>query len=123
MLKYKIFDRSFYKRTYFLLWNIKFSMREKFIKSTLILLVGGAITKVLGMLIKIITNRLIGPEGIGLYMLILPTFILFINVSQLGMPTALVKMIAEDKKNNRNLFFSIVPIVLLFNLLIDIFLI
>lgn len=100
----------------FLLWNIKFSMREKFIKSTLILLVGGAITKVLGMLIKIITNRLIGPEGIGLYMLILPTFILFISVSQLGMPTALVKMIAEDKKNNRNLFFSIVPIVLLFNL-------
>ena len=89
-------------------------MREKFIKSTLILLVGGAITKVLGMLIKIITNRLIGPEGIGLYMLILPTFILFINVSQLGMPTALVKMIAEDKKNNRNLFFSILSHFLIF---------
>ena len=45
---------------------------SKFIKSTLILLVGGFLTKVLGMLIKIITTRIIGTETLGLYMLIMP---------------------------------------------------
>ena len=49
-------------------------MKEKFIKSTIILLLGGFLTKVLGMIIKIIMSRLIGTEGLGLYMLILPTF-------------------------------------------------
>lgn len=93
-------------------------MKEKFIKSAFILLIGGAITKVFGMIIKICTNRLLGAEGVGLYMLILPTFSLFIGISQLGMPTALAKLIAEDKKNNRNLFFSVIPIVLIFNLIL-----
>ena len=51
--------------------------KEKFIKTTIILMIGGAITKVLGMIIKIIMNRLVGIEGIGLYMLIFPTFSLF----------------------------------------------
>ena len=53
---------------------------SKFIKSTLILLVGGFLTKVLGMLIKIITTRIIGTETLGLYMLIMPTFNLFITL-------------------------------------------
>ena len=47
-------------------------MKEKFIKSTIILLVGGLLTKVLGMLIKIVMSRLTGTEGLGLYMMILP---------------------------------------------------
>ena len=44
-------------------------MKEKFFKSVTILLVGGLLTKVLGMLIKIIMSRLIGTEGLGLYMM------------------------------------------------------
>ena len=93
-------------------------MKEKFIKSTLILLVGGFFTKILGMLIKIIMSRLIGTEGLGLYMLILPTFSLFIGLSQLGMPVALAKLIAEDTKNNKKLFFSVLPVVLLVNIIL-----
>lgn len=93
-------------------------MKEKFIKSTLILLIGGFFTKILGMLIKIIMSRLIGTEGLGLYMLILPTFSLFIGLSQLGMPVALAKLIAEDTKNNKKLFFSVLPVVLLVNIIL-----
>ena len=52
---------------------------NKFIKSTIILLVGGFITKILGMIIKIVMTRLIGPNGIGLYMLVMPTFMLLIT--------------------------------------------
>lgn len=91
-------------------------MKEKFIKSTIILLIGGFLTKLLGMLIKIIMSRLIGTEGLGLYMLILPTFSLFIGLSQFGLPTALSKLVSEDTKNNVKLFFSIIPISLIINI-------
>ena len=53
-------------------------MKNKFIKSTVILLIGGFITKILGMVIKIVMSRMIGTEGLGLYMMILPTFSLAI---------------------------------------------
>lgn len=86
-------------------------MKEKFIKSTIILIIGGVITKVLGMLYKIILTRYLSTEGIGLYMMILPTFILFINIASFGFPIALSKMISEDDKNNKRLmstsFFSV----------------
>lgn len=91
-------------------------MREKFIKSTFILLIGGLLTKLLGMIIKIVMSRMIGTDGLGLYMLILPTFSLFIGISQFGMPVALSKLIAEDKKNNKRLFSSVFFIVLCTNL-------
>ncbi len=90
-------------------------MKEKFIKSVFILLIGGLLTKVLGMLIKIIMSRLIGTEGLGLYMMVLPTFSLFIGISQFGLPIALSKLVAEDTKNNVKLFFSVIPISILVN--------
>lgn len=96
-------------------------MKEKFIKSTIILLVGGFLTKLLGMIIKIVMSRMIGAEGLGLYMLILPTFSLFIGISQFGMPVALSKLVAEEKKNNKKLFFSVIPITLIVNVILILF--
>ncbi len=93
-------------------------MKEKFIKSTIILLIGGFLTKILGMLIKIIMSRLIGTKGLGLYMLILPTFSLFIGLSQFGLPTALSKLVSEDTKNNIKLFISCLLISLFVNSLL-----
>lgn len=98
-------------------------MKEKFIKSTIILLIGGFFTKILGMIIKIVMSRMIGTEGLGLYMLILPTFSLFIGLSQFGMPIALSKLIAEDKKNNKKLFFSVLFVVLCINIFLIILII
>ena len=49
-------------------------MKNKFVKSTIILIIGGLITKILGMAIKIVLTRTIGTEGISKYMLVLPTF-------------------------------------------------
>jgi len=92
--------------------------KSKFIKSTIILLIGGFVTKILGMLIKIITTRLLGTEGIGIYMLLTPTFSLFIAIAQLGFPVAISKLVAEETKNNKNLVFSIIPIAMLINVII-----
>lgn len=93
-------------------------MKDKLIKSTLILLVGGFITKILGMVIKMVMGRMVGSEVLGLYMMILPTFSLFIGLGQFGMPVALSKMVAEDKNNNKNLFFSIIFLLLVINTLL-----
>lgn len=98
-------------------------MKEKFIISTIILMIGGFLTKILGMIIKIVMTRFMGTEGIGLYMLILPTFSLFIALAQAGFPIALSKLIAEDRRNNKRLFFSLIPLSLIINLFLMIFII
>lgn len=92
--------------------------KSKFIQSTIILMIGGLMTKILGMIIKVIMTRFLGAEGIGLYMLISPTFMLLIAISQLGFPVAISKLVAEDTKNNKNLVFSVIPIALAINLVL-----
>jgi len=92
--------------------------KNKFIKSTLILLIGGFITKILGMIIKIVMTRMVGTEGIGLYMLVNPTFVLLIAICTLGMPTAISKLVSEDKRNNKKLIFSAIPITILIDILV-----
>lgn len=97
-------------------------LKNKLIKSTIILLIGGLITKVLGMVIRIVMSRLLGSNGIGTYMLIMPTFNLFIALSQFGFQSAISKLVSENKRNNKNLVFSIIPLSLLINLTIMIIL-
>ena len=93
-------------------------MKEKFILSTIILLIGGFITKILGMIIKIVMTRLIGVQGIGLYMLILPTFSLFISIASFGFPIAVSKLVSEGDKNNTKIISSVT----LFSLFINVIL-
>lgn len=92
--------------------------KESFIKSTIILIIGGFITKILGMIIKIVNTRLLGINGIALYMLIFPTFSLFMSLSQFSLPISISKLVSEDKYNNKNLVFSSIPIILIFDLIL-----
>lgn len=96
--------------------------KSKFIKSSIILIIGGLITKVLGMIIKIITTRLIGVYGMGIYMMVSPTYMLLISICTFGLPVAISKLVAEDKFNNKNIILSIIPISLMINLIIIILL-
>lgn len=96
--------------------------KNKFIKSTLILIIGGFFSKIMAMIIRIILTRVIGTEGIGLYMLVLPTFVLFITLGNMGVTIALSKLVSENKKNNQKLVLSIIPTIILFNLLLMIIL-
>ena len=93
-------------------------IKNKFITGTIILIIGGLITKLLGMVIKIITTRYIGDDGIGLYMLIMPTFVLFINICQLGFPIAISKLVAEDKRSSKKIIFSIIPLSIILNIVL-----
>ena len=76
-------------------------MKSKFIKSTIILMIGGLITKLLGMFIKVVLTRTVTETGIGLYMLILPTFNLFITLCTLGLSPSISKLISERKRNSK----------------------
>ena len=93
-------------------------MKNKFIKSTIILIIGGLITKVLGMIIKISLTRVIKTEGIGIYSLILPTFNLFITLCSLGLPIAISKLVSENKISNKKIILPIIPLMILFNILL-----
>jgi stage V sporulation protein B len=68
---------------------------SKFLKGTFILLIAGLITRVLGFINRIVIARSIGEEGVGLYMMAFPTFILVVTITQLGLPVAISKNIAE----------------------------
>jgi len=93
-------------------------MKNKFIKSTIILMIGGLLTKILGMFIKIILTRTISLEGIGMYSLILPTFNLFITLSSFGLPIAISKLVSEHKINNKKIVLPTIPLIIIFNLLL-----
>lgn len=98
-------------------------MKNKFIKSTLILIVGGFFTKILGMTIKIVLTRLVGTEGIGLYSMIMPTFLLLNSIAQLGLPTSLNILISNGRYNTKNLVTSAISISLSIDILIILFLV
>ena len=68
---------------------------SKFFQGTLILLAAGLITRVLGFINRIVVARVIGGEGVGLYMMALPTLFLVITITQIGLPVAIAKFVAE----------------------------
>ena len=93
-------------------------MKNNFIKSTIILVIGGFITKILSMIIKICLTRSVGTEGIGVYSLVLPTFNLFITLCTLSLPIAISKLISERKRKSKHIITSIIPITIIYNLVL-----
>lgn len=76
------------------------------VKNIIILLVSGALAKVLGMLGKIIYTRIAGVNVVGLYTMITPTFMLIISICQFSFPISISKISAEEKYDNKSLLKS-----------------
>lgn len=68
---------------------------SKFLKGTIILLTAGLFIRILGFVNRIAIARFIGEEGVGLYMMAYPTFILAVTLTQFGLPIAISKRVAE----------------------------
>lgn len=94
-----------------------------FIKSTLILLFGGFAGKLIGFILKIIITRNLGAEAMGLLSLLSPTTSLLSTIAVFSYPTSLSKLISEKSYRTKDLFTSIIPISLLINIIIIIFII
>lgn len=97
---------------------IKRILNNSFVKSTLILLSGGFLSKLLGFILKIIVTRKIGTEGIGLYSLLVPTFSFFTTLAIFSYPTAISSLIAEEKRNSKKILLSIIPVAMAINVVI-----
>lgn len=69
--------------------------KQSFIKGTLILIIAGFINRILGFINRIVIARIMGSEGVGLYMMAVPTLLLAITITQLGLPIAISKLVAE----------------------------
>ena len=69
--------------------------KQTFLHGTLMLIIAGMITRLLGFINRIVIARLIGEEGVGLYMMALPSLFLMITLTQIGLPVAISKRVAE----------------------------
>jgi stage V sporulation protein B len=68
---------------------------HKFLKGTLILTISSVVVKVIGSLNWIILSRVMGGEGIGLYQMGFPIYLMAITVSSAGIPVAISIITAE----------------------------
>ncbi len=96
--------------------------KNKFITSTIILTVGNIVTKIINMLIRIGISRNIGTTGMGVYMLVVPTFSLFISLAQMGLPIAISKLVSEKKNNNKKIVLTATTTIMMFNIILFLFL-
>lgn len=75
-------------------------------KNIIVLLVSGAIAKIIGMFGKIIYTRTAGVNVVSLYALITPTLMLIISLTQFSFPISISKLSAEEKYDNKSLLKS-----------------
>ena len=90
--------------------------KSLFFKTTLLLLIGSLVSRSLGFIIRIIFTRIIGQDGINLYSLVMPTYSLFIALTQMGLPIAISTIIARGKTSGKKLMISITPYILFINI-------
>ncbi|MFZ0371058.1 MAG: stage V sporulation protein B [Halobacillus sp.] len=69
--------------------------KQTFLHGALILVAAGLVTRLLGFINRIVVARVMGAEGVGLYMMALPTLILAITITQFGLPVAISKRVSE----------------------------
>ena len=93
------------------------------IKNIIILLVSGALTKILGMVGKIIYTRIAGINVVSLYTMITPTFMLLISICQFSFPISISKLSAEEKYKDNDLLKNAYLIGIIINIILIIFII
>ncbi|MGM9517595.1 MAG: oligosaccharide flippase family protein [Acidaminococcus sp.] len=71
------------------------SKTKKFLKGTMILTISSIVVKVIGALNWVILSRVMGGEGIGLYQMGFPIYLMAITVSSAGIPVAISIVTAE----------------------------
>lgn len=91
--------------------------KRKIIKSTVLLIFVGFITKIFASIAKIIMAREIGNNAMGIYMLVVPLYIFFINIIQMSLPTVIATKIASNPTKSNKIIITSSIISLIINLL------
>ncbi len=95
--------------------------KNKFLKATFILMIGGFITKILGFIIRIVYTRMVGSDAINLYSLVMPTYSLLLTIATLALPIVISKLVSEHKIPTLKILTNASFITLIINLLVIIF--
>jgi len=69
--------------------------KDTFLRGAFILTMAGIIVKIIGAANRILLSRLLGGEGIGLYQMAYPIYLLALSISSAGLPVAISIMVAE----------------------------
>lgn len=78
----------------------------------------GFLAKLISTFAKIIIAQKIGIESMSIYALTVPTMVLMINLAQAGFPTAIAKLIAQNRNKTYKIMISAVFLSLILNLVI-----
>lgn len=83
--------------------------KDKFLRGAMILTMAGLLVKIIGSVNRILLSQLLGGEGIGLYQMAYPVYLLLLAISSAGLPIAISIIVAEylakgDYGNVRRIF-------------------
>jgi stage V sporulation protein B len=70
--------------------------KGRLLRGTLVLTAAGLLVKLMGAAYRIPLSRMLGEEGIGLYQMAYPVYLVFSSLSTAGIPIAISKLIAES---------------------------
>ncbi|WP_046173935.1 stage V sporulation protein B [Domibacillus indicus] len=81
---------------------------SSFIKGTMWLAGAIFLVKILGFVNRMVIARLIGEEGVGLYMAVFPAFILTVTAVQFGLPVAVTRSVAaaENDAQRKHILYT-----------------
>ena len=80
--------------------------KNTLIKGTVILVLTGLITRFLGFYYRIFLSARIGAEGIGLYQMIFPIYILCISLSSSGIQLGICQQVSKDETKAKSSLFT-----------------
>lgn len=89
------------------------SKKRTLIKGTLILIIAGVLTRIIGFFFRIFLIRIIGADGIGIYQLIFPVQFFLCSLCSLGIQTIISYLTASEQQDSKSylwngMFLSIV---------------
>lgn len=87
------------------------SNNMNYLQGAFILTLANLVTGILSFVYRIFLSKSIGAEGMGVYQLIIPLYLLFITLVSGGLSTSISKLVAENKvKGNYSNIFKIIKI-------------
>lgn len=72
-------------------------MKSSFVSGAFILMAAATINRIIGFVYQAVIYRLIGPEGVGLFNLVYPVYVLIIVMATAGIPLGVSKLVSEEE--------------------------
>ena len=94
--------------------------KQTMIQATFIMIAVGFVTKILGVVNRIIITRSLGETGIGVYMLISPTIMLLATLATVGLPVAIPALVSRGEIKERKILSASLTIALSLSTIITI---